>query len=348
MSFFRRLFQWCQHHPVRSGILASVSYGVVIRLLFTSELLKEVGLNGFLLTASIGFLFGAPLVMGYLTLSGYMLKQQQEPNARNVAILNAIFLPWGPALISFLIILAFGYEVAICLIMAGPIFLLMSSIGGLLALALLGGTQGKSYKSVLAGLVFLPMVGSGLESQLPQPQGLYEVHNQILIDADVNTVWNHIERVPPILAEEQTHSYLHDFGFPRPLEATLSHEGVGGVRHASFENNILFVETITEWDKPRQLSFEIVPELSAAKSPVVNAQILGGKYFDVLQGTYTLEPQGEKTLLHLRSQQRVSTFYNAYSSLWTRWIMSELQSYILRVIQQRCEKTTKQASIPVL
>jgi hypothetical protein len=323
-----------------AGVLASVSYGVVVRLVFTWDLLKDSGLSELLLTASLGFLFGAPLVMGYLTLSGYMLQQPKDSNARNVPILNAIFLPWGPAFISFLIILAFGYEVAICLIMAGPIFLLMSSIGGLMALVFLGKAGGNSYKNVLAGLIFLPMVGSGVESQLPQPQGFYEVHDQILIDADVNTVWNHIERVTPILPEEQTHSYLHDFGFPRPLEATLSREGVGGVRHASFENNILFVETITEWDKPHQLSFEIVPELSEAKSPVVNDQILGGKYFDVLQGTYTLEPQGEKTLLHLRSQQRVSTFYNAYSSLWTRWIMSELQSYILRVIQQRCEKTT--------
>ena len=340
MTFFRRLFEWAQQHPLLSGVFASVSYGVLVRLVFTWDLLKGSGLSQLLLTASIGFLFGAPLVMGYLTLSGYMLQPQQAENVRKVPILKAIFLPWGPAFISFLIILAFGYEVAICLLMAGPIFLLMSSIGGLTALVFLGKSGGNTYKNVLAGLIFLPMVGSGMESQLPQPQSFYEVHDQILIDADVNTVWSHIERVTSILPEEQTHSYLHDLGFPRPLEATLSHEGVGGVRHARFENNILFVETITEWDKPRQLSFEIVPELEDAQSPVVNAQILGGKYFDVLQGTYTLEPQGTKTLLHLQSQQRVSTFYNAYSSLWTRWIMSELQSYILRVIQQRCEQTT--------
>jgi len=167
------------------------------------------------------------------------------------------------------------------------------------------------------------------------------VHNQILINAPADAVWKQIERVPTIQEQEQTHSYLHDLGFPRPLEATLSKPAVGGVRHATFESNILFVETVTEWDPPRTLSFSIVPELAESQSAIVNSKILGGKYFDILEGSYYLEPvlgqNGEQTLLHLSSVQRVSTFYNLYSSLWTRWIMSQLQSYILRVIQQRAE-----------
>lgn len=330
---------WCQRHPVLLGALASALYGLCVRVAFTSGMVNSF-FGGWFMTASLGFLFGAPLVMGYLALMGHALKLKTSPDALpDIRFAEAIFLPWLPTLVSFCIISAMGFEVMICLIMAAPIVFFMGSLGGVFAWLMLQ-SKDRPYYRVLSGILFLPMVGSGLESQLPQQPAYYEVHNQIAIAADAETVWQHIERVDTIRPEEQTHSYLHDFGFPRPLEATLSHTGVGGVRHASFENNILFVETITDWDKPHRLSFEIVPELSKTRSPVVNDKILGGRYFDVLEGTYTLEPQGEHTLLHLTSKQRVSTFYNVYSSLWTRWIMSELQGYILRVIQQRCEAET--------
>ena len=40
-------------------------------------------------------------------------------------------------------------------------------------------------------------------------------------------------------------------GLPRPVEATLTGEGVGAIRHASFESGLVFVETVTEWQDGR-------------------------------------------------------------------------------------------------
>ncbi len=339
-----KFYDWARRHPTVFGLLISGIYGLLMRLFFFDpEAMKRLGIDDLFFTTSVGFLFGAPLVMGYLTMAGDALKPEQQNLSFGRSVLRAIFLPWGPAFFSFLVILLAGFELMICLIMAGPLFLLMSSLGGLLAMAVLS-RKPKNYSSFLVGLVFLPMIGSGLESQLPQPHNEYKVHNQILIDAPADAVWKQIERVPMIQEQEQTHSYLHELGFPRPLEATLSQPGVGGVRHATFEGNILFVETVTEWNPPRTLSFSIVPELAESQSAIVNSKILGGKYFDILEGSYYLEPvlgkNGEQTLLHLSSIQRVSTFYNLYSSLWTRWVMSQLQSYILNVIQQRAEQAT--------
>jgi len=42
-------------------------------------------------------------------------------------------------------------------------------------------------------------------------------------------------------------------------------------------------------------------------------------------------------LLHLSSQQRLSTHFNFYSHLWTEWLMDSIQGYILEVIKGRCE-----------
>jgi hypothetical protein len=65
---------------------------------------------------------------------------------------------------------------------------------------------------------------------------------------------------------------------------------------------------------------------------------IGGRYFDVLDGEYTLEPLANgDTMLHLISHQRLSTDFNGYAGLWTDAIMQNLQTSILEVIQHRCE-----------
>jgi hypothetical protein len=65
---------------------------------------------------------------------------------------------------------------------------------------------------------------------------------------------------------------------------------------------------------------------------------VGGAYFDVLDGTYEVEPLADgSTLLKLKSHQRLSTHFNFYARLLTDFIMSDLQSAIMDVIRKRCE-----------
>jgi len=59
-----------------------------------------------------------------------------------------------------------------------------------------------------------------------------EVATSIAIRATPTTVWQQIDRAEPIRVEEQRFSWSQKIGFPRPIEATLSGEGVGAVRHA--------------------------------------------------------------------------------------------------------------------
>ncbi|HEX6770882.1 MAG TPA: hypothetical protein VF126_02565 [Acidobacteriaceae bacterium] len=65
---------------------------------------------------------------------------------------------------------------------------------------------------------------------------------------------------------------------------------------------------------------------------------VGGRYFDVLEGEYQLEPLADgETVLHLSSRERVSTHFNAYPGFWTDPVMRSIQSSILQVIKQRAE-----------
>lgn len=67
--------------------------------------------------------------------------------------------------------------------------------------------------------------------------------------------------------------------------------------------------------------------------------VIGGEYFEVLDGTYRLEDLGNgRCRLHLYSHFALKTDFNFYASLWAGWIMKDIQNNILRVIQTRCHQ----------
>jgi hypothetical protein len=152
-------------------------------------------------------------------------------------------------------------------------------------------------------------------------------------------VWRNIERVSKISPSELPRSWNRSIGFPRPIEATLSNEGVGGIRHATFAGNVLFIETIDAWAPQRRLAFSIRADTTSIPPSTLDQHVtIGGSYFDVLHGEYILEPQADgATRLRLISRHRLSTDFNWYAQLWTDAVMRDVQRSILYVVQRRCE-----------
>ena len=104
-------------------------------------------------------------------------------------------------------------------------------------LAMLGGGTGafcarRFGKTPLLRVAILPFVVAATERWPGLAYEVREVATSIAIRATPTTVWQQIERVEPIRVEEQRFSWSQKIGFPRPIEATLSGEGVGAVRHA--------------------------------------------------------------------------------------------------------------------
>ena len=114
--------------------------------------------------------------------------------------------------------------------------------------------------------------------------------------------------------------------------------GVGAVRYATFEKGVLFVETINEWDEPHRLAFSIRADTKNIPPKTFDEHVvIGGRYFDVLNGIYWIEDMGNgDVILHLSSEQRLSTRFNFYSHYWTEFLMADLQNYILGIIKKRC------------
>ena len=65
---------------------------------------------------------------------------------------------------------------------------------------------------------------------------------------------------------------------------------------------------------------------------------IGGKNFDVLDGEYVIEEVASGgVILHLCSDERLSTDFNGYAGIWSDAVMKNIQKNILAVVKRRCE-----------
>ena len=109
-------------------------------------------------------------------------------------------------------------------------------------------------------MALLPFLMAPLESLRKDASEVRTVDTSIEIKATPAFVWEQIRTVPRIAEREHSFNLSHLMGFPRPTEAVLDGEGVGAVRYARFEGDVLFVETITKWKPSESLSFSIKAE----------------------------------------------------------------------------------------
>jgi uncharacterized protein YndB with AHSA1/START domain len=315
------------------GLVLGVVYGLVCRVLFEpGSKTSTESMETLWVIMSLSFIFLVPLALGFLVIWFGESKKSW---------VSRVFQPWlaGAAFMASAIV--FHLEGFICVILWLPLVWGMSSIGGVLAGVLRDRLTSESAKRYcVAAVALLPFVAGPLESLRERETELRTVHTSIEIAASPAQVWRQIRSVPRITEAEHGPSWSHRLGFPRPTEAVLEGTGVGSIRYARFEGDVLFVEKVTEWEENRRLSFSIEADTKNIPPTTFDEHVtIGGPYFDVLHGSYWIEPRGpDRVVLHLASDQRLSTGFNFYSHWWTEWLMNDLQSYILRIIKARAEK----------
>lgn len=112
------------------------------------------------------------------------------------------------------------------------------------------------------------------------------------------------------------------------------------MRQARFEGGVLFLEEVTAWEPGRRLAFTIDAQEHLIPPTTLDEHVtIGGPYFDVLTGTYEIEPRpGGGVVLHLASELRVSTTFNLYAGWWADIVMASIQDHILAIVKARCER----------
>jgi hypothetical protein len=307
-------------------IAIPTTYALLLRFVF-----GESTWSGVFNMMSKTFLFLLPSIVGALTV--YFSKEEKVKS-----ISYRFFTPWVPIFVFFFITLAFAIEGWPCLLMILPIFLIAASIGGFI-----GGyfkLKKRDNNVYISVLIFLPLIISPIENYIGANTTLYKAYTYIDINAPADKIWSNVTRVREIHKEQDKGWLTNLLNFPRPVKAELNYEGVGAYREAIFTNGLVFHETVTEYIDKKKMSFTIkalpheIPLTTMDKHLVV-----GGKYFDVLNGTYELEKLNEKTYrLHLYSNFKLTTTFNFYASWWANNIMKDIQNNILQIEKQRAEK----------
>jgi hypothetical protein len=280
---------------------------------------------------TIAFIFILPASMGALTIFLSDLKKIQSFSYR-------VFIPWLPIFGLLILTLLFSIEGWACWIMALPIFLLASSIGGLIA-GYFKLRQDKKEKMFLSIIMLLPFFVAPIEQAVDTIPGQFKASTYIDIHADHGKIWNNVTRVREIAKAEDRGWLTRKLGFPRPIKAELDHEGVGGFRKAIFDKGLVFDETVISYVDQKEMTFSIKANTHDIPSTTMDRHIVvGGDYFDVLTGTYELETLDSTTYrLHLTSSFKLHTTFNFYASWWAGWIMKDIQENILQVIKERSE-----------
>jgi hypothetical protein len=237
-------------------------------------------------------------------------------------------------------------EGAICIVMYLPIALVCGILGGIVAGIIARRTSRTVQNTVAMAVLALPLLVGPVARKLLYDYRVRTVATHIDIQAPADVVWRNIERVPSIRASELKPAWTRSIGFPAPDQATLSYEGIGAVRHATFRGGVLFIETVDTWEPNRRLAFSIHADADNIPNTTLDEHVrVGGPYFDVLHGDYEIEPLPNGiTRLHLSSRHRVSTDFNWYAQLWTDAVMRNIQESILYVIKNRCERQAEGAT----
>ena len=232
----------------------------------------------------------------------------------------------------------------ICAVLFLPISLALASFGGLTAGYIARLRVSRTARTVTLGCILaLPLLVTPWEGNVFSQNEIRRVDTSVIIHASPEVIWRNIERVRAIQPSELPPSWTRRIGFPAPVEATLSQEGIGGIRHASFTGGVLFIENVDEWVPNNRLGFSIHAQTDQIPKRTLDDHVrVGGKFFDVLTGEYVIEPLGNGVVrLHLSSRHRLDTDFNWYAQLWTDAIMRDIQTTILEVVRNRCESEAK-------
>ena len=219
-----------------------------------------------------------------------------------------------------------------------PVFALMAVIGGVLAMALtrrMTHSSAASRNVMMSVIALLPVFSAPLESLAPLHTSIETVISTVDIAAPPQTVWDNVVRVREIQPDERRWTLAYAAGIPSPVKATLDHDGLGGLRQGEFDNGLTFHEVINVWEPARRVRFSITPYAPSVYAPFDN---IGKPYLDLVDAEYRITDRGTAGVrLELISRHRVSTRYNAYSTLLTRTFMGQFQDDLLRIIKARCE-----------
>ncbi len=313
-------------------LFAGATYGILMRILFEMSSFSDKDLE----VMTFAFIIIVPIAVGVVTVVFAEAKKSH-------GFLYFIFAPWASITIFVLGTAISLLEGLICIAMAFPLFLVLGSFGGLVAGIVTRYTIHR--KSIVTCVGVLPILVGFYEAGEPMSNIYAEISRDIYIEASPNTVWHQINYPTNIKPKELKNGFAYKIGVPYPIEARTLEERVGGMRNLIWQRGITFREEITAWEENRYIAWNyIFDKNSFPPGSMDDHVVIGGKYFDLRETSYTLIPTGKGTLLVLKVGYRVSTSFNWYSQFWGDFLIADTAETILEFYRNRSEASIRNLS----
>ncbi|MBR7799321.1 SRPBCC family protein [Undibacterium fentianense] len=310
---------WC-------GGVASLGaiYGVTAYSFFMHVL--SVG-SGVMLTS---FLVGVPLAMGFLV--AYLAEKRKM---RGVAMAGGLTM-LSLSLFAFAVGALFR-EGIICLVMALVLFIPFMLLGALLS-AIFSSTKPNHSGKLSAVMFVMPFAFGSVEQHFDATTVHQRTERSVYIEASPEKIWKLINFPLNIQASELEGGIAYKIGVPYPIEARTLEPKVGGKRQLVWQRGVRFEEEITEWQENRHIAWKYLfsPE-SFPSGALDDHVVIGGKYFDIEDTSYTLSPEGSGTRLTVKVGTRVTTHFNWYADFCARYLVSDTADTILNFYKQRAQ-----------
>lgn len=302
------------------GLTAGVVYAFLVTLLVTYNHAN----------VSIAYIFILPLILGAIPV---LLSTKEQLHSYTTYLL----LPWGITLTFFFFCLVFRFEGMICLMIIIAPFLALGTVGAFIYRVIKLKKQGNGTRLYFS--LAIPVLVLFIEMNIQPSDQIHTVITSIEIGADRTEVWENVKNVKGIQSDEIETHFVHVIGVPKPLNGELDKEEIGGVRSITWEKGIKFEEKIKSWEEGIGFAYDInVDPASIPPTTLDEHVMIGGRYFDVLEGSYHIDELGQsKSLVTLTCTYRVTTNLNFYSKWWADFILDDFNQMILEVIKKRSE-----------
>ena len=306
-------------------IAFGAAYGLAMRFLF-GHFAQVFGTN----VISFAFMLGTPFVIGAIVVYGL---RNTKPS-----ISEMVFAPWLAISLALIGSAATLLEGSVCIVLAAPLFLFVSSIGGLImGLVLRWSDKGKA---TLNSFLLLPIALIVIEPTASQQPQLLEDRVSIEVAAPPHRIWQEILNARNIRKEELPTNFTHWIGVPRPVEGVNVMTPEGEVRYSKWERGVNFSALITNRIEDRSITwhYRFTPNSFPDGSLDEHVKI-GGQYFGLDDTTFNLVPiSANLTKLEIVSHYRVTTDINFYGVPIAQFIADDFMTTILHLYKLRSER----------
>jgi len=305
--------------PLLAGALA----GVALRLIFS-------GNPGAPYASAMGaFIYLSPLFVGAVTV--YVAETRQRRTwgyyIRASFLANLLYVS-GTMLVLM--------EGLVCAAVVLPLFSVLGVVGGLIMGVICRVTNWP--KHALMSIGILPVILGSVEARLPLPDRVGMVERTVTINAPPGVIWKEILNATDIRPDEVGRAWAYRIGVPVPLSGVAKTTPSGTVRRVTMGKGIYFDQVITRMDEPNRLSwaFRFYPD-SFPPHTLDDHVVIGGHYFDLIDASYTLVPNGSSTDLRVQMHYRVSTRFNWYANPLARFLLGNVEEVNLEYYRRRSE-----------